>query len=341
MYIILCLTDSRKMILRYFYIFTQIQIKMNEFKIRIVSNSDGEEVKLHNISLDAAESLKVFIESLTGLAKTYSDYDGNSDIKLSLTEGSVIASLVIPEDDLGVINDIKDITEHNSDNNIRIGFLKDIQDKIKQNGLTYEVSLIEKGNFIDLTPKFKSRKFPRRREGRIPYKYEIEFLTGELYQGGGENKTNIHIRNNDIKHTIECSVQQIQKLSVLYSKVYISVLKRWKKEGDFEYKLIDNYLSEEKYDFYKSIHKEYKSCDSLNKFDFIHDKIVEIVNNDDLDNNELIKLMRLYNNQYSDRGTLRTLLMSIKPILKDNEGLKYYYNKVADRLRDGSSSKKI
>ncbi|OBS12819.1 hypothetical protein ATE49_15295 [Elizabethkingia miricola] len=313
---------------------------MNEFKIRIVSNSDGEEVRLDNISLDAAESLKVFIDSLTGLAKTYSDYDGSSDIKLSLTEGSVITSLVIPEDDLDVIEDIKEITNNKSKNNERIKCFKVIQDRIKQNGLTYEVSLWEDGQYVDLTPKFKSKNFQTRNGKLVPLKYEILFITGEAFEAGGKSKTNIHISKGEDVFKITCSRQQAQKINV-YSNVYLSVLKKWRKEDNIEYILIDNYLSEEKYDFYKSIHEEYKLCDSLNKFDFIHDKVVEIVNNDNLDNNELIKLMRLYNNQYSDRGTLRTLLMSIKPILHNNKGLKDYYNKVADRLRDGSSSKKI
>ncbi|WP_454060173.1 hypothetical protein [Elizabethkingia ursingii] len=313
---------------------------MNEFKIRIVSNSDGEEVRLDNISLDAAESLKVFIDSLTGLAKTYSDYDGNSDIKLSLTEGSVIASLVFPEESEDIIKDIKDITNNASINNDRIKFLKDIQDKIKQNGLSYQVTLTEAGQSTDLTPKFKSKRFPIKRGKLFPLKYEILFITGEVFEAGGKSVTNIHISKGEEEFKINCSRQRAQNINV-YSKVYLSILKRWRKEDNVEYELIDNYLSEEKYNFYNAIHEEYKLCDSLNKFDFIHNKVVEIVNNDNLDNNELIKLMRLYNNQYSDRGTLRTLLMSIKPILHDNEGLKYYYNKVADRLRDGSSSKKI
>lgn len=80
---------------------------------------------------------------------------------------------------------------------------------------------------------------------------------------------------------------------------------------------------------------------TLDNFDFLHNKVADIVNNNNTGNNELIELLKSYDNKYSDRGTLRTLLMSIKPILKDNEELKYYYNKLADRLRTGSNSKKI
>ncbi|WP_185212452.1 hypothetical protein [Elizabethkingia meningoseptica] len=79
----------------------------------------------------------------------------------------------------------------------------------------------------------------------------------------------------------------------------------------------------------------------LDAFDLLFEKVFNIVNNDKVYYNDLIELMKSYDNDHSDRGTLRTLLMSIKPTLKDNEELKYYYNKLADRLREGSNSKKI
>ena len=96
----------------------------NEFKIKIITNSNGEPVDLTNMSLDAADSLNVFITSLTELAKTYNDYEGNNNITLSLSEGSVVASLVFPEKDIDVINDIKEITNNKSSNNDRIKCLK-------------------------------------------------------------------------------------------------------------------------------------------------------------------------------------------------------------------------
>ncbi|HFI4796499.1 TPA: hypothetical protein ACGQK4_002218 [Elizabethkingia anophelis] len=79
----------------------------------------------------------------------------------------------------------------------------------------------------------------------------------------------------------------------------------------------------------------------LDAFDLLFENVFNIVNNDKVYYNDLIELIKSYDNDQSDRGTLRTLLMSIKPILKDNEELKYYYNKLADRLREGSNSKKI
>ncbi|MCT4151344.1 hypothetical protein HZP59_08875 [Elizabethkingia anophelis] len=79
----------------------------------------------------------------------------------------------------------------------------------------------------------------------------------------------------------------------------------------------------------------------LDTFDMLFENIFNIVNNDKVYYNDLIEVMKSYDNDHSDRGTLRTLLMSIKPVLKDNEELKYYYNKLAERLREGSNSKKI
>ncbi|MDV3776951.1 hypothetical protein CMU25_09410 [Elizabethkingia anophelis] len=325
------------MILYYFYIFTKIQFRMNnEFKIKIISNSEGNSVDLNNISLDAADALKVFIESLTGFAKSYD----TEDVTLSLKNGSIEACLVF--DDKNIISDIKDITEYKSFEAERTKYLKAIQDKIKMNGLAYEVYIKEKGISTDLTPKFKAKNFPVRRGKIIPYKYEIVFLSGELFEAGGKSTTNIHILKGESEFKINCSRIQAQKINErLYSKVYLSVLKRWRKEEKIEYSLIDSYLSEDKYDFYEDFHTELKLRDTLEKYDLIHEKVVEIYENKNLENTELIKLMRLYDNQYSDRGILRTLLMSIKPILSQNEDLKYYYKEVANRLRRENSNNKI
>lgn len=79
----------------------------------------------------------------------------------------------------------------------------------------------------------------------------------------------------------------------------------------------------------------------LDAFDMLFEKVFNIVNNDKVYYNDLIELMKSYDNDSTDRGTFRTLLMSIKPIIKNNEELKHYYNKLANRLRDGSNSNKI
>ncbi|AQW91306.1 hypothetical protein [Elizabethkingia anophelis] len=79
----------------------------------------------------------------------------------------------------------------------------------------------------------------------------------------------------------------------------------------------------------------------LDAFDTLFEKVFKIANDDELSNNDLIELMKSYDNESTDIGTLRTLLMSIKPLLKNNEELKCHYNKLSDRLRELSASKKI
>ncbi|MDV3674483.1 hypothetical protein CMU30_13960 [Elizabethkingia anophelis] len=79
----------------------------------------------------------------------------------------------------------------------------------------------------------------------------------------------------------------------------------------------------------------------LDAFDLLFEKVFNIVNKDKVYYNDLIELMKSYDNESTDRGTLRTLLMSIKPLLKNNEELKCHYNKLSDRLRELSASKKI
>ena len=61
----------------------------NEFTIKIISDSSGNEQSLNNISIEAADSLKVFIESLTRLAQTYDNYD-NVEIRIKMENSCFI-----------------------------------------------------------------------------------------------------------------------------------------------------------------------------------------------------------------------------------------------------------
>lgn len=306
----------------------------NEFTIKIISDSSGNEQSLNNISIEAADSLKVFIESLTRLAQTYDNYD---NVKLVLSNGCVEASLVYPETESSITDDINDIINGNSYEPERTKILKAIQDRVKLNGLDYQVLFNVNNESQDLTRIFKSKRFPLKRGKRLSYQYEILFIKGHLFEAGGKSKTNIHIEGNGEEYKVECSRSQAIEINRrLYSEVFLSVLKKWKKEEDFEYELIDSYLTEDKFTFFKNLHSQFDNIEGLERYDFLHDKVVEIAENDSIDNLELIKLMRLYNNRNSDRGVLRTLLMSIKPLLRTNEGLKYYFNEMSERLRKGS-----
>ncbi|MGV2452931.1 UNVERIFIED_CONTAM: hypothetical protein POZ17_22200 [Ralstonia mannitolilytica] len=312
----------------------------NELKIKILSNSSGEKVSLNNISIDAADALKVFIESLSDFAKSYTD---TSDLRLSMKDGSIETVLSYPADKTEISNDIRDIISGNSFDTHKIKLLKNIQDKIKLNGLEYSVLVKENSVERDLTKDFKSKNFPLKRGKKIPLKFEIIFLSGEVYEAGGKFKSNIHLNVENHDYKIDCLKEQATNLGGVYNKVFLSALKKWRTENKIEYILIENYPKKEDYEYFKNLHNEFKSKDSLEKYDLLHEKVVEIFESEHIPTNNLIKLLRLYNNEYTDkdRGVLRTLLTSIKPLLKEDEKLFFHYNAVAKRFKYGSNSKII
>ncbi|MBO6184155.1 MAG: hypothetical protein J6O88_05590 [Chryseobacterium sp.] len=309
----------------------------NEFKIKIVSDSSGNPVSLTNIPLDAADALKVFFQSLTEFAKSYN----NDDIKLSLENGSIETGIIFPETEEYIAEDIDDIISGRSHDNYRIKLFKDMQDKILQNGIDYKVFLKSNGNEAEVTNNFKGRKFPLRRPKKDK-QYEINFIEGFLYEAGGLSKTNVHIQYNDKDATIECTRSQAKQLNErLYSSIFLSVTKKTINNNAFEYTLIDSYLKEDIFLKYKKLHESIMQCQTFEKYDILHYFIKNIILSDDEDNQEIIKIIRLYDHLYVDRGILRTILMALKPIIKNNEGLVPYYDRIAATFRNGSKSKMI
>src|SRR5690606_28419169 len=182
----------------------------NELRIEIIQDSNGEHVSLDNIPLDAAESLQIFIESLTKLAKTFPD---SSDIKLKLENNSIDACLVYKEENKIITNEIDNLLENKSDSNVRIKIFKDIQERINLNGLEYKVILKNQGEEKDLTEKFKGKKFSLRRR-KFDKQYAIKFIEGNLFAAGGKSTVNVHLDNvtEGIEYKVACTKPQAKKL---------------------------------------------------------------------------------------------------------------------------------
>jgi len=312
----------------------------NIFKIKIIKDSQGNNVNLSNITLDAADALKIFIESLTELAKTY---ENDHDIRLKLDNGSIETCLVY-SDDQEISHDIDKILSYESRDKERIKLFRNIQDKIQLNGLEYKIYL-NKDNEPEkeVTQIFKGKKFKKVKQ-TFDRKYSIDFIEGALFEAGGRSTVNIHIENAELgkEYKIECTKPEAKKLNErLYSKVYLSVIKICKTEQDIEYKYIDSYLREDNYMFYKSLHEHLTSNEAIEKYDMIYNYVVDTVNSDETSNEELIKLMRLYNNKFTDKGIVRTILMSIKPLIPLEIGLKPHYDSLVETFKSRSQTNKI
>lgn len=312
----------------------------NEFIIKINSDSHGNQLSLDNITIEAADALMIMIESLTNIAKLY---DENPDIKISLKNGSIESCLVYPSTGNLIQEEIENIILGNSDNNEKIKFFKTIQDKIKSNGLDYTVINKVNDEIKDLTVIFKSNNFPLKRVRRTEFYEKVEFIQGRLYESGGKVKTNIHLENTlQEEYKVECTQEQAIEINQrLYSNIYLSVLKKWRLNQKPTYQLIDSYLSEDKFINYKTFYNDIKNNPTLDRFDLVYNRIVEIIESDEINNGEILKIMRLYNNPNSDRGIIRTILMTLKPVISKNTNLSVMYNSLAKILRAGNPKNKI
>jgi hypothetical protein len=294
----------------------------NEFTIKINKDANGNDLSLASMSVEASSALVFFLNSLTELA---SSHNSNGNVTLCLRDGCVESTLVYPSDDLIIQNEINDIVYGNSNNNESIKILKQIQSKIKENGLDYTISHFYNNNSEDFTLLFKQRNFKLNRGPRIEWHESIDFLQGKLYEAGGKVKTNVHVENVNGEYKIECSQEQAKDLNKrLYDNVSLCVLKKQKANNKDIYELVDSYLKPEQFEAYKGF-----------------DKIIGILENEEHPYGELLKLMRLFNYAQCDRGLLRTVLMAVKPIKNNDEKVLLMYNAMAVILRAGSTHKVI
>lgn len=310
----------------------------NELKIRIVKDSKGDKLSLTSITIEAAESLRIFIESLVELANLY---ENNSEFKISLKEGSVESSLVFPSQNVDITDDINNIIEGKSIDNAKTKTLKKIQDKIKLNGLSYEVAWIIDNKEKNITNVFKGRNFPYKRlhsNGNS----EVVFLKGFLYESGGKKTVNIHIEDCGQEYTIDCTNDEAIKVNTsLFKEIFISAIKTVKGKDIVFYKLVDYYSDKVEYENMSNFYDSIVYNDGLEKFDLLHNKIYNLIIDDKTQ--ELLKIVKVFNTDFTEKGIIRTILMSLKPVRQKEffPAIDALYKSLSENLRLRSYNKTI
>jgi hypothetical protein len=307
----------------------------NELSIKITHDSEGKEVSLNAMNLEAANVLKLLFQSLTDLANLYG---ASHDVRISLKEGSIESVLIYPDTATDIDDDITKVIAGTSTNVEATRILRDIQTKIKANGIAYSVHHVVANTVHDLTPSFKEGQFRRRRTPKAEFEEQVCFISGRLFESGGKVKSNVHVDVGEDEYKVECTQEQATTLNKrLYSKVYLSVLKLTSAHL-VRYRFIDSYLKEESYMAYKAFYESIMATKELRRYDIIHDKIVHTVETNDRALGELLKLMRLFDHEQCERGVLRTVLIGIKPIRQRHKAVKEAYNRLAGILRKGRTS---
>ena len=225
----------------------------NEFIIKINKDRNGKAVSLDSISIGAADALNVFISSLSDFAKTEKDI---SDFRISLKDGCIETSLSYPSTKTEVDTSIQDIYEGNSSEEYKVKIFKNIQDKIKANGLDYSILYRNNDCVKDLTSIFKANKFTAKKLPEIPWFYDVIFVEGELFDLGGKVKINAHIAaKNDFPYLIDCNKEQAKRFGSLYENTFVSILRKYRPHSKAQHELIDVYLEKDKFDEYKNLYE--------------------------------------------------------------------------------------
>lgn len=100
--------------------------------------------------------------------------------------------------------------------------------------------------------------------------------------------------------------------------------------------IMENKISERIHDI------EYHKILKLTNYNNIHDEIRRITLDSDNFEEDLSQYVRkIYNDWGFDRGILRTLLISLKPILRNHSFIEPIYNNIAYDLREKSETGKI
>jgi len=310
----------------------------NEFIIKINKDRNGNDLSLTNMSLEAIEALHVFLTSLKDFAKLQE----NQNLRFTLRDGCIETAISYPEADEQIGDDINSILDGSSENNDFIRIFKSIQNKVQANGLDY--SLTHKMNNVetDVTNIFKTKRFAYRRGPKKTWHQEVIFIDGVLIDNGGKVITNLHVETADAEYTIDSTREESKIVrEFLYENVYLVAAKRYHDGEKPHYKFVDYYLSPEKFRQYKDFYQQINSDQTLAKYDKIYDTIMEIINGSG-SINEVLKVMRLFNFSFTDRGIIRTILMALKPIDKtDNQKLKDLYDSLAKKLRETSTNNMI
>ena len=155
----------------------------NELVLKINTDSRGNPVSLDSIPVEAADVLSVFLDALAEIAN---EQPNKEELRFSFRNGSVGIALEYPDTDTEIYAKIDDVIEGRSQNNPYFKALRNVQDKVKANGLTYEI--VHKVNDVsrDLTDEFRAKNFIRRVGSRPEKTDKIAFVKGMLFESGGK-----------------------------------------------------------------------------------------------------------------------------------------------------------
>lgn len=304
---------------------------MESIEIILRKDSEGKEINLNNMSLEASKSLREILDALIAIV----EHEKDQNLHIGIEKGSAAQKLIKENGTLEVVyNKILDAANAKPNReNFYISQLNIIHKNVEKSQ-EYDIFYRTPSTKTDIKSLFASKFKDKRDRAKRENNFNIDFITGYLELNGGK-KPNFHlISKDDSKFTIDCTILEAQKVNkFLYSNIYISVWAKPKK-GGMKYEFCDIYSGEsEKYfNEFRSFFKDLKKMKGTEPFHFISEKLESYY--DDKDYAGARKFIRIFKNNYSLATYLRTILIISKGFKKDP-----YFIEILSEIEELLSSK--
>lgn len=289
---------------------------MDSIEIILKKDSQGHNIELDNLSLEASKSLREVLDALISIV----EHESALDLSIALKKGSAAECLIGSPQSLSVVyNKIKDAANSSPNrDNLYVNKLNVIYSNIDRSQ-DYEILYSNQGKKESLKPLFSKKFKSKRASSQVQNDFNLEFFHAKLELNGGK-KPNFHVFTNNTTYTIQCTEKQSKSIGAfMYDKIKFSAWAK-AKSNKMEYELCDVYVgnAELYYDEFGKFYRQLKSKKGTESFHFISEKLEDFYNNKDYTGAR--KFIRLFLNEFSTPTYLRTILV-ISKAFKDHVDL--------------------
>jgi len=293
---------------------------MDHIEIKIKSDTDGEDLELHNMSLYATDQ---FINILTAL-KNIVGFEASPDLKIGVRPGS--ACLQINDDGGGdhlkivTDNSLKVIRNEKGRNNVYVRNLKVVQDALRSD-LKIDILYVRNDKKVVIN-KFFKRTFRSTKATDTDLKdYKLEFFYNRAFASGGERKQNFHIREGYRKLTFQCEESESSQIGgLLFRDIHFSAWAYMKGEK-MVYRFCDLYIDDdaEYVAEFRNFIEDFYHYEGTESIKSIHYKLKEYFLEQDF--HKAKKFIQLFCTEIANVNDLMGILLITKSF-KDNDILK-------------------
>lgn len=291
-------------------------MSISQLVFKITKDTDGSDVGLTNMSLEAVRSFKVLLDSVSGII----ELSPNSDkLKVNIKEGSAAIVVEAAEPCLKpIIDDYAEIIENRSAKRELVQQWKILQNLVLSNGLTYQFDYISSTGTRPLYDEIKSAKQFRTKTTRNLSDSSLVFLSGRLLEVGGKNP-NFHITDkSENATTVRCTEEDAILVNhSLYKEIYISCWCKKSENSKTVHTFNDIYSDPSLFEEFKVFIKKFDESEDSDALVDLHFQMKTYLSNKDF--SKLCKFINLFNHESVDTNTLKTILVITKSIESNKE----------------------